>query len=462
MHNEDPSINSLLRAGVSSITQCDRPCPFCYAEYENINDLHLHVAYHLERFSIFALPRSHHIDKDEDINDGEAGSNHVNIQRNESLGEDDSIEKSSLAFESQPSRNESSAAYSVTAEELRTGTHAADDQQELPAANVSAQGGEYNSTLKEAEAAAGEQKKVVEVLPGTEVEEHPDTLYSMADQASTYQNQGLWTEAENLQMQVMAMRRVVLGQEHPETLSSIADLASTYQNQGRLTEAEELEVQVMETRKKVLGEEHPDTLTSMANLASTYRNQGRWKKAEELNMQVMETRKRMLGEEHPDTLTSMANLASTFSNQGRWKEAEELEVQVMETRKRVLGEEHPDTLTSMANLASTFSNQGRWKEAEELEVQVMETRKRVLGEEHPDTLTIMNNLAFTWKGQGRGAEALKLIEECIQLQTRILGVDHLHTLSSSATRNGWQTKRLETDASTAKVSGNNTVVSQTE
>jgi hypothetical protein len=131
----------------------------------------------------------------------------------------------------------------------------------------------------------------------------------------------------------------------------------------------------------------------------------------------------------------------------------------METRKRVLGEEHPSTLTVMANLASTFRHQGRWKEAEELFVQVMETSLRVLGKEHPFTLTSMANLAFTWKGQGRGAEALKLMEECVQTQTRILGADHPHTLSSSTTWNRWQTKRLQIDASTTKVSGNNTVVS---
>jgi hypothetical protein len=43
----------------------------------------------------------------------------------------------------------------------------------------------------------------------------------------------------------------VLGEEHPSTLTSIANLASTYGNQGRWKEAEE----------------HPDTLTSMINLA---------------------------------------------------------------------------------------------------------------------------------------------------------------------------------------------------
>jgi hypothetical protein len=59
----------------------------------------------------------------------------------------------------------------------------------------------------------------------------------------------------------------VLGEEHPDTLTSIDNLASTYRNQGRWKEAEELEVQVMETSSRVLGEEHPSTLTSMDNLA---------------------------------------------------------------------------------------------------------------------------------------------------------------------------------------------------
>ncbi|KAF1944328.1 HET-domain-containing protein [Clathrospora elynae] len=211
---------------------------------------------------------------------------------------------------------------------------------------------------------------------------------------------GRWGEAEELQVQVMETRKRVLGVEHPSTLASMANLASTYRNQGRWKEAEELQAKELGICSRVLGEEHPDTLTSMANLASTFWNQGRWKEAEKLEVQVMETRERVLGEEHPDTLTSMANLASTYMDQGRWKEAEELQAKELGISSRVLGEEHPDTLTSMANLALTFWNQERWKEAEELEVQVMETRKRVLGEEHPSTLTSMNNLALTLKSHG--------------------------------------------------------------
>ncbi|OBS15388.1 hypothetical protein FPOA_13777 [Fusarium poae] len=201
-------------------------------------------------------------------------------------------------------------------------------------------------------------------------------------------------------------RKAKLGVDHPDTLTSMANLASTYRNQGRWEEAEKLFVEVMETSKAKLGVDHPDTLTSMANLASTFWNQGRWEEAEKLDVEVMETSKAKLGVDHPDTLTSMANLASTYRNQGRWEEAEKLDVEVMETSKAKLGVDHPDTLTSMANLASTYRNQGRWEEAEKLDVEVMETSKAKLGVDHPSTLTSMANLAFTWHSQGRLEDSL--------------------------------------------------------
>jgi len=68
----------------------------------------------------------------------------------------------------------------------------------------------------------------------------------------------------------METTKRVLSDEHPHTLTSMANLASTYRNQGRWNEAKKLEVQVIETRKRVLSDEHPHTLTSMANLAATW------------------------------------------------------------------------------------------------------------------------------------------------------------------------------------------------
>ncbi|KAJ6120892.1 hypothetical protein N7523_005172 [Penicillium sp. IBT 18751x] len=263
-------------------------------------------------------------------------------------------------------------------------------------------------------------------------ENHPSTLSSTVNLASTYRKQGRWSEAEKLEVQVMEARKTRLGKEHSDTLSSMASLASTYRKQARWEEAEQLLVHVTEARKTRLGEEHPDTLSSMANLGSTYRDQGRWEESEQLLVQVMKARRTRLGEQHPSTLTSMANLAWTYRKLGRSDEAEQLLVQVMEARKTRLGEGHPDTLSSMANLASTYRDQGRWEESQQLDVQVMEARKTRLSDDHPSMLSSMVNQAWTYRKQGRWDEAEQLLVQVIDIRRTRLGEEHPDTLSSIA------------------------------
>ncbi|KAK5738250.1 hypothetical protein LTR17_006127 [Elasticomyces elasticus] len=95
------------------------------------------------------------------------------------------------------------------------------------------------------------------------------------------------------------------------------EVGSVWDNEGRWTESEQLYEAAWKARKRMLGEEHPHTLTSMANLASTYNDQGLYDKAEELGEQVVEMYKRVLGEEHPHTLTSIANLAHCLKGLSR-------------------------------------------------------------------------------------------------------------------------------------------------
>jgi hypothetical protein len=102
-------------------------------------------------------------------------------------------------------------------------------------------------------------------------------------------------EAERLEVYVMNARMFVLREEHPDTLTSMGNLASSYRTQGRWEEAEELEKRVAAIKTISLGAEHNDALTSMANLASTYWHRGQWRKAEELQEHVLEVRKVILG-----------------------------------------------------------------------------------------------------------------------------------------------------------------------
>jgi Tetratricopeptide repeat len=107
---------------------------------------------------------------------------------------------------------------------------------------------------------------------------------------------------------VMETSKTVLGPEHPSTLTSMGNLASTFWNQGRWAEAEKLEVQMMETRKTVLGLEHPDTLTSMFNLSHTWKQQGRDDNALAMLEICVPLLNQQLGSNHPHAISATATL----------------------------------------------------------------------------------------------------------------------------------------------------------
>ncbi|KAF8541462.1 hypothetical protein BDD12DRAFT_829275 [Trichophaea hybrida] len=139
----------------------------------------------------------------------------------------------------------------------------------------------------------------------------------------------------------------------------MGNLASTYSGQGKFGEAEQLEVQVIEVRKRVLGAEHPGTLKSMGNLASTYSGQGKFGEAEQLEVQVIEVGKRVLGSEHPDTLTNMNNYAITLKSLGRANEAIDMMTDVVALLTKVLGDKHPNTRKSRDTLANWKAESGK-------------------------------------------------------------------------------------------------------
>ncbi|KAK4117981.1 hypothetical protein N657DRAFT_659810 [Parathielavia appendiculata] len=128
---------------------------------------------------------------------------------------------------------------------------------------------------------------------------------------------GQWKDAERFQLGAIELREEVLGSDHPSTLTSMANLASTYWEQGRWEEAEKLFVQTK------LGADHPDTLTSMANLASTmanlafiWKDMGRHEDALGLLQTCVDLRQQVFSVGHPYT-------ASTLSNLKAWLEENE-------------------------------------------------------------------------------------------------------------------------------------------
>jgi hypothetical protein len=84
----------------------------------------------------------------------------------------------------------------------------------------------------------------------------------------------------------------------------------TYGDKGRWDEAEELQAEVLEIRKRVLGPEHPGTLISMNNLSRTWKAMGQQTEALNLMDKCVQLKKRVLGVNHPSFVSSSTTLSA--------------------------------------------------------------------------------------------------------------------------------------------------------
>ncbi len=113
--------------------------------------------------------------------------------------------------------------------------------------------------------------------------------------------------------ELLDVQRRVLGPEHPGTLATMNNLASSLIGHGKHAEARQMQHELLDVMRRVLGPEHPLTLTTISNFGFSLRRKGKHAEAEQMFHELLDVRRRVLGPEHPDTLATVRNLASLGS-----------------------------------------------------------------------------------------------------------------------------------------------------
>jgi tetratricopeptide (TPR) repeat protein len=246
---------------------------------------------------------------------------------------------------------------------------------------------------------------------------------------TTYQDLGLYDEAEQQFEKALTIRERMLGKNDPATWKSMDGVAVLYRLQGKYAQAEPLRKELLEARKRVLGERHPDTLDAMNNLALLYRYERKSDLAEPLFNKALDGLRGLRGVDR-QMLTTMANLAQLYQDQGKYSQAEQLYNQVVKSAPAVFGAEHPTTLVFMANLAQVYQDEGRLAEAESLQRGVADADSRILGPEHPFTLADRGNMAKLYQLEGKYREAEAEFRHVLDAQRRVSGNDRPDTLTT--------------------------------
>ena len=204
-----------------------------------------------------------------------------------------------------------------------------------------------------------------------------------SDLAANYRRLGRYSEAEAIQLDVLKVKREILGEAHADTVTALSNLALTYVNMKKLGEAMASQEEVVRLSKEALGERHVDTISSMANLAATYFDLRRFDNAIKLQEEVRKLDKETLGMRHHHAIGNASSLALAYREVGRLNEAEELQEEVVRLRKEMQGDDHPKTVKAMPGLAKIYKERGKTSEAQDLCSSAEAIIFKTLGEAHP-------------------------------------------------------------------------------
>jgi serine/threonine protein kinase/tetratricopeptide (TPR) repeat protein len=325
--------------------------------------------------------------------------------------------------------------------------------------------------LGDAKTAAEQEEAALALRNGALGPEHPLTLESKANLATSYANLGRHAEALRLREEVLARRRARdpdaldvaaaltalansyldvgrneealtlyqdalarrqarLGRDDPDALVTMSNMAIALSANGRRSDALEVQEEVLARRLVALGPDHPDTLTAKFNLAKNYVHVGRDADALRLREEVCTGRRKALGPDHPDTLSCIDVLAASYQDAGRTADALRLLSEALESVQRTEGRDHGETMRRTTALANAYTAAGRYSEALPIYREQYERRKATLGPDHVDTLNSLSNLASSYDDVGKSEEALRLNEEAFARRKATLGPTHADTLAS--------------------------------
>lgn len=250
---------------------------------------------------------------------------------------------------------------------------------------------------------------------------------ALLNRAGTYlYSQALYTIAETLYLQALAISEQLFGPEHLGTASLLNNLAVLYCKQGKYGETVRLSMRSLAIYGQLCLVDHPETATALDNLGQAFERQGYYTDAEELYAYALAIRWKHLGPTHRATDCSRNNLAAIYVSQGKYEQAETLYQVCLRLCEEHASARPLDLADSLNNLGELYHEQGKYVQAEPLYRRALQIREQYLGADHPDVAFALTGLAILHSHQGKYAEAEPLYLRALRILEQRLGDEHPH------------------------------------
>jgi serine/threonine protein kinase/tetratricopeptide (TPR) repeat protein len=218
--------------------------------------------------------------------------------------------------------------------------------------------------------------------------------------------QNKFAEADALLSESLRLNRELYGDDNVRYVGHVlGTLAVLRTKQRRLPEAEDLNRQILQMRRDHYGDQHPQVAMSLHNLAHVLRRQGKHAEAVELFRESLAIRRAVSGDDHPVVARTMYSLGYELVALGRRSEGEALYRQALAQQRKLLGDHHPDVRVTLRDLAQSRAQDGDHDESVTLLREALAIVERLYPEGHPDAwrrFSTMSRLGGHMAQQAKG------------------------------------------------------------
>ena len=220
-----------------------------------------------------------------------------------------------------------------------------------------------------------------------------------------------YQKAEAALLEVLSMKKTLLGPTHPGLIEPYSTLGSALMNMGRIEEAGSRYRQALQLAR---AHDDPKQGVLLNNLGTLRLNQGRYEAADSLLKQSLEQLKSLLGQQHPYVAIVLMNLVATDYHLGRYEMAQTYISQARRIYRSRYSGDHPD-LIHLAMWEGRILNQiHRPREAEQVLRQGIRMGQRLLAPESWLITYCQVDLGHSLLLQGRHAEAGRILQTSYQ------------------------------------------------
>ncbi len=223
--------------------------------------------------------------------------------------------------------------------------------------------------------------------------EHPLSAPLLANLATLYRDQSLYTKAEPYYFRALTITRRTYGEHHPYLAPILLGLAELHLARNNSREAEAAIAQATAILEEAFGEEHPALAEALRAQGELELHVGRTRGARRPLERALKIFESSFDRSHPAAARTLGSLAAIETSPRTYKRGVALLEEAIAATEATRGRGHPESARLRFGLAALYAGQGEFDKARPEAARCLAVREKALPPFHPDLAAACELLA---------------------------------------------------------------------